>query len=110
MLRDSTEEPKLLLTAQTIMSLKTPLHAMRPAEFKTVKKGVDDNPELEDVTTVKLTIVAKSNVNERTVTEPDPTKSAPGTTVQRVEHSPHEVNTDGDEKLKDELVDENNNK
>jgi hypothetical protein len=45
----------------------------------------------------------------RTVTEPDLTKPAPGTMVQRVEQSPHEVNTEGDEKLKDGLVDENNN-
>jgi hypothetical protein len=79
------------------------------AAFKTVKKGGDDNPELDDVTTVKVTMVTKSDVNERTVTEPDLRKPAPSTMVQRVAQSPHEVNTEGHGKLKDELVDENNN-
>jgi hypothetical protein len=62
--------------------------------FKTVKKGGDDNPELDDMTTVEVTIVAKSDVKERTVTEPDQTKPAPGPIVQRVEQPPHEVNTE----------------
>ena len=79
------------------------------AVFKTVMKGGDDNPELDDVTTIEVTITGKSDVNERTATEPDLTKPAPGTMTQRVAQSPYEVNTEGDEKMNDGLVDENNN-
>jgi hypothetical protein len=85
---------------------------VNPAEFETVKKGgdeYDDNPELGEVTTVKPTMVVKSNVNKRTVTKTDTTEPAPGTAAQRVEHPPHEENNVGDEKLKAEVVDENNN-
>jgi hypothetical protein len=64
---------------------------------------------VDDVTTIKITIVAMSDVYERTVTEPGLTKLAPDTMIKRVAQSPYDVNATGDEKIKDGLVDEDNN-
>ena len=53
------------------------LPELNPTKFTTVKKGDDgynDNPGPDDVTTVKPTMEVKSEVNEKPVTETDPTK------------------------------------
>ena len=55
-----------------------------------MKKGgdeYDDNPEPDDVTTDKPTMVVKSDVNKKPVKETDQTKPAPGAAAQKEEQS-----------------------